>query len=458
MDEHDPQAAVRRTRENGRSVGRATARGLVAAGLLLVTPAAPASAAGAPCPTPAPAPASSVGMPASDRTELFEAVWAAIDQRYVDPAHNGVDWAAVRTEFAPRIAAATTEGEVDSLLSEMVSRLGDGQAEYLPRPVEDADEGLAGIGILYDREPTDDRTGMRILYVMPDSPAERAGLHDRDRIVAVDADRCPRRSIIGGEAGTSLDLLVDSPGGGCHLVTAIREPIHRSVMPEVRLVPRYGGGQVGYLRMPNLDEPDAGDAVVTALAGLLAGGPLDGIVLDLRSAGGTNDDAIETIAGQFRSGTVARLRGRDDTTDWDVPAGRLLSQLEHTALTVLIDEHTGGAAEILAGILRDGDHVTTVGHATASETLRAEGIALPGGRSLSLVTHVDVLPDGSPLTPVAVDVPVAGEWLDQPESADSGIGRALDSFGGYGPGADLIPLATPAPPPGCDEVTTAFAW
>lgn len=454
MDEHDPQVAGRCTHRMSRSLGGIVPRGLAAACLLLATPAAPTVAAGGPCPTPEPAPTPSSPMPAGDRNELFDVVWAAVDRHFVDPAHNGVDWAAVRTEFAPRIAVARTEGEVDALLTEMVHRLG-GSAEYLPRPVDDGDGPNAGIGILVDREPTDERTGMRVLYVMPGSPAERAGLHERDRVVAVDGDRCPRRSMIAGEAGTTIDLLVDSAGDGCHLVTATREPIAWSVVPEVRRLLRAGGGEAGYLRMPDLDEPDAGEAVVTSLAGLLAGAPLEGIVLDLRSAGGADDAAIDAIAGQFVSGTVARVRGRDDTTDWVVPGGELLPRLQDTMVSVLIDEHTSGAAEILAGILQADPRIVTIGRATTAEMLPAEAIALPGGRSLSLVTHRIERPDGQALIPVSADVPVAGEWLDQPESADSGIARALDSFGGYGPGAYLVPLATPMPPFGCDEGQTA---
>ena len=55
----------------------------------------------------------------------FDSVWNRIAHTYYDTTFNGLDWTAVRAELAPRAEAATTLPELRTVLSEMLTRLGD---------------------------------------------------------------------------------------------------------------------------------------------------------------------------------------------------------------------------------------------------------------------------------------------------------------------------------------------
>src|SRR4051812_50908 len=79
---------------------------------------------GAACPTSTPAvptPSIPIGIPQEVRLALFQAVWQAVDQNYVDTGHNGVDWAAARTTYLPEISVVDDAAQIYSLIGTMVS-------------------------------------------------------------------------------------------------------------------------------------------------------------------------------------------------------------------------------------------------------------------------------------------------------------------------------------------------
>lgn len=394
----------------------------------------PPTAGATPCPTPAPSPVSAIPLTEAARMERFDAIWTAVDERSVDPEHHGVDWAAIRTEFAPRIAAATTDGEVDAILSAMVDRLGEDEAWYEPRPERAAPTAsYTGIGILGDRFATEEAEGIGIAYVMPGGPADRAGLRERDRILAVDGATCATQAVLRGPAGTTVELLVQSPAASPRAVTLERGLVEPSFVPDARFLPTGDGRRVAYLRMPTLAAPDTASTVEVALTGLLESGPLDGVVVDLRSVDGTDHGIADAIAGQFRSGPSAMIRDRTTSDAWITPPGRLLPQLADVPLVVLVDAATVGAAEMLAALLRVGARATTVGSPTSgtADTL-FDAIATPGGGILWLVTRRVVQQDGTSIVPVPIDIPVTAGWTDEPAATDSAITAAMSSFGCHG--------------------------
>jgi predicted metalloprotease with PDZ domain len=96
--------------------------------------------------------------------------------------------------------------------------------------VFDEDRGFLGVRL----ESDDNRRGARIVHVLEDTAAERAGLQDGDVITAVDGDevRSPRdltRSLRGLEPGDEVDLEVERDGRTEKLTVELGEhPTHFS--------------------------------------------------------------------------------------------------------------------------------------------------------------------------------------------------------------------------------------
>src|ERR1041384_155083 len=60
---------------------------------------------------------------AREKTEVFNQAWSYLRDSFFDPNFNGIDWGAIRSEYAPRIAGARTSDEMRRLLSLMVGEL-----------------------------------------------------------------------------------------------------------------------------------------------------------------------------------------------------------------------------------------------------------------------------------------------------------------------------------------------
>ncbi len=76
------------------------------------------------------------GSPPEHGYETFDVVWETIDQKHFDPDHNGVDWDAVRLEYRPMVEDTRTEAEVRTVLSRMISELGQSHFVIIPAPDE----------------------------------------------------------------------------------------------------------------------------------------------------------------------------------------------------------------------------------------------------------------------------------------------------------------------------------
>src|SRR5437763_11958561 len=77
------------------------------------------------------------------RREAFEIVWRTVKENHFDPTFGGVDWDAVRAEFAPLVARAQSDRELHALLQQMLNRLGQSHFNIIPPesiPSTDEDE------------------------------------------------------------------------------------------------------------------------------------------------------------------------------------------------------------------------------------------------------------------------------------------------------------------------------
>lgn len=175
------------------------------------TASAPTPIFGAGTPTP-------TILPRADRDNLFEDVWATVNQYYLYADFKGVDWEAVHDEFKPKAMSAPNAPEFYLVLSEMINQLNDDHSYYIaPWQVEEEDKRIngdinfVGIGILYQSE----EEAILVVYVIPGSPAEKAGLKRRDRITQVNGEPLSQDEDeptgIRGPVGTKVSLTIKSP-------------------------------------------------------------------------------------------------------------------------------------------------------------------------------------------------------------------------------------------------------
>jgi carboxyl-terminal processing protease len=378
-----------------------------------------------------------LSIPEDFRIALFDGVWQGVRDYYWDPDTAGLDWEAVGDEYAPLVIQTDDAYEVYRLLAEMVELLDDPftgfyAAEDLGDP-ETFDASYGGIGALLDSSAAgEDTPGLRILYVFEGGSAADAGIQARDRIVAVEGDSCARIAEIRGPAGTDVTLTVVSPGEDPRDITLDRRQIEPVIRPEVRRL--EADPTVGYLRVLALSGQDTIDAIEQGLTELLRGGPLGGLILDLRASNqGAPAVTIEALS-HFVRGQVGEYHSRVGNEPIEIEPSSLAEDYASVPLVVLVDEETEADAEQLAAILQDQDRAVVVGTPTSGKTHGATTVDFPDGSLLQIVTFGFQLPDGRTLEGEGVtpDVPVEEDWLAYPEAEDPFVAAALETLADAG--------------------------
>ncbi|MBN1909971.1 MAG: S41 family peptidase [Pirellulales bacterium] len=204
---------------------------------------------------------------------------------------------------------------------------------------------------------------LAIVRVIPNSPAERAGIREHDRILAVNGKPIGNVSTdeaansLQGKSGTVVELTLLSPGQRARTIRARRERVDVPSVDSVRILDAEDG--IGYLRLSCFQKTTCRD-LDTALWQLHRAGMRKGLVMDLRgNPGGLLVSAVEVADRFVQEGIIVSTRGRDIQEAFTYsahPAGTW-----RVPLVVLIDKDSASAAEIFAGAIRDHRRGTIVG-------------------------------------------------------------------------------------------------
>jgi carboxyl-terminal processing protease len=153
---------------------------------------------------------------------------------------------------------------------------------------------------------------------------------------------------------------------------------------------------IGYIALSRGFHSTTSDELTAALASLKEQG-MQQLVLDLRgNPGGFLDQAIR-VADKFlqRGQMIVSVRQREGrASQEDRPYAAETGSPETMPLTVLIDEGTASASEIVAGAMQDHDRALIVGENSFGKGLVQTIFNLPEGCGLTLTTARYYTPSG----------------------------------------------------------------
>jgi carboxyl-terminal processing protease len=312
--------------------------------------------------------------------EAFVETWRRIDDQYV-----GVSDPAERLEGAIRGMFETLDDPYSGYLDpeEFASTFADirGELEGIGAVmgIEDAGGGACAV--------IEGPCQLRVIEVLPGTPALAAGLRAGDVVWAVDGE------VLEGLRLEDAVLRIRGPRDSAVLLTVRRAAddldmeVTRSVIrsQDVRTA-RLEDGRVGYLRVDSFSSDVAQDFRVALRAHLDAG--VRDLVLDLRDDPGGFVDAAVDIASQFiADGPVYWEEDASGTRRAVEAAEGGLATDPAIGLVVLVDGGTASASEIVAGALQDAQRGTLVGLPTFGKGTVQEWTRLPddqGGFRLSI--------------------------------------------------------------------------
>ncbi|RIH83288.1 S41 family peptidase [Calidithermus roseus] len=364
---------------------------------------------------------------AEDRAGVLDLLLAKIWFYYLDQGFEGKDWEKVSAQYKAQALQARSERAYYDALRGLVGEL-DGvflsatQLEAQSR-LSQARSGQGGIGTLISSSGS--REGLTVRWVLPGSPAARAGIKARDRILAVNGRNCPSTDRIRGPEGTTITLSIKSPGQPPRDVVVQRAQVNYppTIIEAKRL---EADPAVGYLWVSELGGEQIPAAVEKALTELTAGTPLKGLILDLRGTGGSGMRTMRYLLGHFISGVKYGFEGPEFYERRNIPARK--PDLSQLPLVVLVDRGTTGSANMSAAVLQMRPNTTLIGEKTGGGNRYYQGHELPDGSVFFIAQGRFVLPGEKPmeeeqLTP---GVLLQQDWLEFTEADDPYIKAALE--------------------------------
>jgi len=242
-------------------------------------------------------------------------------------------------------------------------------------------EKISGIGVLI--QPDETSRFIRAYYVVPGTPAEKAGLQAGDLFLSVDgismkgynADQATK--ILRGKTGTPVRIVAMRGTKPLGTVTITRADVQPPTVI-YKMLPQ----QVGYIWILAFGR-ETPDEFALALDRLQKAN-VRGYVLDLRNDGGGYVNSALDISSKFINGDpllTIEERG-SHTTTIDSGAGALPAK----PMAILVNRNTASASEITAGALQDDGIGVLVGEKTFGKGVMQSLTPLPDGAAIKITT------------------------------------------------------------------------
>ena len=320
----------------------------------------------------------------------------------VPPENDNRQWGelianiiATAKQASPRLAAMPSEALETAVFSGMAGAL-DRFSHYAPpeiaRDQRAARDGFGGIGVTLDT--TSDT--FRVTATAPHSPAELAGIHPEDQIVAIDGVAtagCKHDEVVHrlrGPIGSSVAVKVLQRGA-----TRPRDlALHRAyvVLPTVTMT---RDGDIAIFRITSFNHSTTSRiAKGLAEAEKEAGGRLAGIVLDLRgNPGGLLDQAVSLTDLFIHDGPIVSAVGRHPASkQYFAAAGDAVAP--NLPIAVLINGGSASASEIVAAALQDRGRAVVIGSSSYGKGTVQTVLRLPNDGELIVTWARLVAPTG----------------------------------------------------------------
>lgn len=241
--------------------------------------------------------------------------------------------------------------------------------------------------------------GVYIMEPFKDTPAARGGLRYGDLIIAIDDKDTAKwnsdqvRDNLRGELGTEVKVTVKRAGVEKPIaVTMERGAVDLPSISNTFIV-KPG---IGYIALSRGFHSTTSDELGAAIASLKEQG-MQQLVLDLRgNPGGFLEQAIR-VSDKFlqRGQAVVSVREREGrATERNRDYAAESGAPENFPMTILIDEGTASASEIVAGAMQDHDRALIVGENSFGKGLVQTIFNLPEGCGLTLTTARYYTPSG----------------------------------------------------------------
>lgn len=282
---------------------------------------------------------------------------------------------------------------------------------------------------------------LSVIAPYEDTPAWRAGLKPRDKILMIDGQSTINMGLqeavnqLRGSPGTKVKLTVGREGWP----KARDVELVRAIINIKSVVSALYPGRIGHVRIKNFQQ-NTYDDLEQHLRTLTekAGGPLTGLVLDLRgNPGGLLEQAVRVSDKFLASGVVVSTVGVNNQRK-EVRQAGFFGSITDVPIVVLVDGSSASASEIVSGALKNNDRAVVVGERTFGKGSVQMLYDFDDGSALKLtiaqyltpgdvsIQSVGVAPDIE-LVPVVVSPDTIEYYRERNQRREADLEKHLDS-------------------------------
>ncbi|MFQ5808885.1 MAG: DPP IV N-terminal domain-containing protein, partial [Armatimonadota bacterium] len=289
-----------------------------------------------------------------DQLRAFEQGWALLDERFYDPEHHGVDWAAMRERYGAHVDGGLPPRDLHNLMARMIGEL---NASHLSVSGGERSGPLTGfLGLWLDPEYTG--PGVRVIDVMPEGPTDKpeSRVEPGEYVLEIDGEPVENNERLYENLNDRIDKRVQlkvarKPGGKNARIISVK-PIGRSAWYDLfydrwvrqrrEMARQLSDGRVYYLHIRSMDSASL-DRFARELHGEAQ--RHDALLIDVRYNGGgrIHDDLLELLTRSTHA--YRRYRNVERQTSplalFDGPRA------------VLINEYSASDAEIFPNGFRE---------------------------------------------------------------------------------------------------------
>jgi len=381
----------------------------------------------------------------AQQLRVFQKLWKIVNDNYIYPNFNGIDWQAKKVEIEAQINAGVDDSQFYFMLRKLIESLNDQHSVFLPPYVAEeifdlyfntgAYEGV-GLVTALNRE----KHYLYVLQVVPGSSAERAGIRPHDHILtiggypAVDRDGYSQSFLLLGPVGSPVALTVQTADGATRSFDLPRETLPSLELVDARLLPNAGERKIGYLNIPTFFSETIDKRTRAGLQALMnqAGGKLDGLVIDMRINSGGSIVALGNTLGFFSRGNLGRFSTRKGPKGGLSARGENIGNSQTVPIVVLIGPDTASAAEIFAGALQAKGRAKLIGQSSAGNIEGLRTYVFEDNSLLFIAEQSFKLPNGYNWEGVGLQpvVTTAGAWDEITYDNDPAIAAAVNTLAG----------------------------
>lgn len=334
----------------------------------------------------------------------------------------------------------------DGSLKGMFANLGDPYTQYYTKEefrklMESIDGRYKGIGVLVQAS----KEGLiKVVQVFDDSPAKEAGMKAGDYITKVEgkeftADQMEEAvALMKGDEDTAVNITIkrisdDKPEGEDIDLKVDRRDVRVDTVDES--IKEVDGKKIGYIHIKSFDDVTKEDFEKSYKK--LKDGGIEGLVLDLRNNPGGSLDVCLDIADKFLDeGTIVTTedkKGNVVTEESD-------AEMDDIPMTVLVNENSASASEILSGALKDRKRAKVIGQKTFGKGIVQKLFPLNDGSGAKITISEYHTPSGAKINKVGVspdieatndnpDLEIKEENLDKDSQYQKALEELLKEMG-----------------------------